>query len=224
MRVQFGTFVFDSATRELLDAGRRVHLSPKAFDLLQVLLERRPAVLSKSELHDRVWAGTFVGDATLSVVVAELRQALGDAAREGRYIRTVHRVGYAFCGMAAEAAPPAASRGSCRCWLTWNGKPTPLADGAHVIGRDPRCDIWVDASGVSRRHARITVGGEVVIEDLGSSNGTFVGGLALSERRVLRDGDVVELGPVEMQFHTWSDDEPPKTERIRKVGGRAKHS
>jgi S-DNA-T family DNA segregation ATPase FtsK/SpoIIIE len=91
----------------------------------------------------------------------------------------------------------------------------PLPAGEHVIGRDPRCDIWVDASGVSRRHARIAVGDEVVIEDLESSNGTFVGGSQLSGPRVLRDGDTVELGPVEMRFGTWSDEEPPKTERIR---------
>ena len=57
MRVAFGRFTFDSDTRELLAGGSRVHLSPKAFDLLRLLLERRPAVLSKSELHERIWPG-----------------------------------------------------------------------------------------------------------------------------------------------------------------------
>src|SRR3954469_24974410 len=78
MRIAFGRFTFDSDTRELLEAGRRVHVSPKAFDLLRVLLERRPNGVSKTELHDRVWPGAFVGDANLSVVIAEIRQVLGD--------------------------------------------------------------------------------------------------------------------------------------------------
>ena len=81
MRVSFGRFTFDSDTRELLDEGHRLHVSPKAFDVLQVLLERRPKVVSKAELHDRVWAGAFVGDANVSVTVAEIRQALEQTRR-----------------------------------------------------------------------------------------------------------------------------------------------
>jgi len=55
MRVRFGPFVFDSATRELLRELRPVHLSPKSFDLLQILIERRPALVTKSELQDQLW-------------------------------------------------------------------------------------------------------------------------------------------------------------------------
>ena len=72
MRVAFGPFIFDSETRELLDGGQRLHVSPKAFDVLKLLLERRPTVVNKTELQDRIWAGAFVGDATLSVVIAEI--------------------------------------------------------------------------------------------------------------------------------------------------------
>jgi DNA-binding response OmpR family regulator len=54
MRVAFGEFVFDSDTRELLRGGTRVTLSPKAFQLLEVLIENRPRALAKSVLHDRL--------------------------------------------------------------------------------------------------------------------------------------------------------------------------
>jgi len=219
MRVEFGPFTFDSDTRELLEGGRRVHVSPKAFDLLLVLLERRPKVVTKAELHDRVWAGVFVGDATLSVAVAELRGALGDDSREGRWIRTVHRVGYAFAGEAADVPAGAArpARFDWRCWLTWNDRRFPLADGRHVVGRDPRCDVWVEASGVSRRHARITVSGErAEIEDLESRNGTFVGGRRVTAPRPLADGDELELGSATLTFRAWSEDRAPETERVRR--------
>ena len=219
MRVSFDSFTFDSDTRELLESGRRVHLSPKAFDLLQFLLERRPKVVSKTELHERVWAGTFVGDATLSVAVAELRQALADDSREGRLIRTVHRVGYAFSGEAVELpeSPAPVAGPAWRCWLTWQDKRFPLEDGAHVVGRDPRCDVWIDASGVSRRHARIVIEGErAVIEDLASRNGTFVRGRRITTLLALADGDQLELGSAALTFRTWSDDRAPETERLRR--------
>ena len=134
MRVAFGRFTFDTDTRELLDAGTRVHLSPKAFDLLELLLDRRPTVVSKREIHDQVWQDTFVSDANLSVVIAEIRQVLGDDSRQAGFIRTVHRVGYAFSGPAQDlaavrpaAAPKNASAG-------WSGTTAafPLALGENV--------------------------------------------------------------------------------------------
>lgn len=220
MRVAFGPFTFDSDTRELLEGGQRVHVSPKAFDLLQLLLERRPKVVTKTELHDRVWTGVFVGDATLSVAIAELRAALGDDSREGRWIRTVHRVGYAFAGEAVDLAEPEPRpRFDWRCWLVWNDRRFPLPDGEHIVGRDPRCDIWLDASGVSRRHARITVAGErAEIEDLGSRNGTWVAGRRLRSSRTLNDGDALELGAASLSFRSWSDDRAPETVRLKRRG------
>ncbi|MEO7271615.1 MAG: winged helix-turn-helix domain-containing protein, partial [Vicinamibacterales bacterium] len=181
MRIAFGRFTFDADTREILEDGRRVHVSPKAFDLLRVLLERRPSVVSKNELHDKVWPEAFVGDANLSVVIAEIRQVLGDDSKDGRFIRTVHRVGYAFSGTVTEGGADAgAARSGYRCWLVWNERTLPLTGGEQLLGRDPRCSLHIDASGVSRRHARLVVGaGEATIADLGSSNGTFVQGHAV---------------------------------------------
>ncbi|HEX2452399.1 MAG TPA: FHA domain-containing protein [Vicinamibacterales bacterium] len=217
MRVAFGRFIFDSETRELLEGGRRLHVSPKAFDLLKLLIERSPNVVSKTELQDRIWAGAFVGDANLSVAVAEIRQALGDDAKEPAFVRTVHRVGYAFSGAASPVGGTTASSGGPyhRCWLAWHDKTFTLGDGDNVIGRDPRCTVWLDASGVSRRHANIAVTtDEVTIADLESSNGTFVGGRKVTSPRRLADHDVIELGSASLTFRIWSDDRPPKTERL----------
>ena len=216
MRVAFGSLTFDSETRELLDGGRRVHLSPKAFDLLRLLLERRPNVVNKSEIHDCIWAGAFVGDANLSVVIAEIRQVLGDDSKQARFIRTVHRVGYAFSGpVTAAPAPDEPAQTSRRCWLLWNDQTLLLTEGDNVVGRDPRCRVWIDASGVSRRHALIVVAaGQISIEDLASSNGTFVGGRKLTAARALADGDEVEIGAATLTFRMWSDERAAKTERI----------
>ncbi len=222
MRLAFGPFTFDSGTRELREQGTAIHLSPKAFDLLQLLLEQRPEVVKKAEVQERIWPGTFVHEANVNVVVAEIRRVLGDDPKAPRFVRTVHRVGYAFCGAVEVQTPDLpAPRSYCRCWLSWNDRTFPLVDGENVVGRDPRCAVWLDVSGVSRRHARVSVAADAVtIEDLGSSNGTFVKGRRLAAPYVLLDRDVVEIGPATVEFRMWSDERPPKTERI---SGRSRH-
>ena len=219
MRVAFGRFTFDADTRELLDAGARVHLSPKAFDLLALLLERRPTVVSKRDIHDRVWRDTFVSEASLSVVIAEIRQVLGDDSRQSAFVRTVHRVGYAFSGPAQDLAAARVDRGPSAplCWLVYHDRAFPLAPGEHVIGRDPRCAVWVDASGVSRRHACVEVGTDATrVSDLESSNGTFVAGQRVISPRLLSDGDVLELGSATLTYRAWSDGAGARTERVER--------
>src|SRR5262245_59427439 len=111
MRLAFGDCVFDTGSRELLRGGARQELSPKAFQFLELLLEARPRVLTKQELQDRLWPDAFVSESSLPRLAAEARAAIGDDAREGRLLRTVHRYGYAFSGEAtvSEARPPALS-------------------------------------------------------------------------------------------------------------------
>jgi DNA-binding winged helix-turn-helix (wHTH) protein len=218
MRVAFGPFTLDSGARQIFRDGRPVHMSPKAFHVLEILLERRPAVVTKSELQDRVWPGTFVHEANVNVVVAEIRRALADDPREARFVRTSHGTGYAFCAAArdrAELDPAQGAAGYFRCWLGWNDRTFALAAGENVIGRDPRCGVWLDASGVSRRHACIRLeGARATLEDLDSRNGTFVAGKKLTSPRELSDGDVVGLGPETVTFRIWSDERAPTTERI----------
>ena len=100
----------------MLRDSRDASLSPKAFDLLVLLVENRPRALTKSELHERLWPDTFVVDANLSNLVAELRKALEDDAREPRFVRTVHRHGYAFAADVAEAQPTQATRSRPAAW------------------------------------------------------------------------------------------------------------
>jgi DNA-binding winged helix-turn-helix (wHTH) protein len=222
MRVTFDRFTFDATTRELLERDARVHLSPKAFDLLQLLLTRRPAVVGKADIFEHVWRDTFVSDANLSVAIAEIRQALGEDTRQPRFVRTVHRIGYAFCGDAVDAPAASPTPGDAPvCWLVRDDRPVPLAAGSHVIGRDPRSAVWIDASGVSRRHARIDVeaSGATLI-DLESSNGTFVDGQRLGGMHHLRDGERIELGAASLTFRTWSDAAAARTERVER--GRAR--
>jgi DNA-binding winged helix-turn-helix (wHTH) protein len=220
VRTRFGPFTLDPATRQLLEGGQAIHLSPKAFDVLQVLLEARPTVVAKADLHDRIWPGTFVVDANLSVLIGEIRKALGDSAQTPRYIRTVHKVGYAFCGVAEEPhAERAATATGSRYWLAWNDRTFVLSAGENVVGRNPECAVWVDAAGVSRRHARIRLDadtGAAAIEDLGSTNGTFVNEARIESPTPLRDGDVVHLGSVPLTFRTWLPERSRSTERIRR--------
>jgi DNA-binding winged helix-turn-helix (wHTH) protein len=88
MKVQFADCALDVGARRILRKDREVHFSPKAFELLVVLVERRGDAVSKAELLERVWPNVFVSDASLARVVTELRDAIGDERRE--MIRTVH--------------------------------------------------------------------------------------------------------------------------------------
>jgi DNA-binding winged helix-turn-helix (wHTH) protein len=120
MQVRFDDFMLDTETRQLRHGDAERHLSAKAFELLRVLVENRPRVLSKAELHEQLWPATFVSEATLASLVAEVRGALGETGREGRYVRTVHRFGYGFSGTATELVPRAeAPDDRARCWILW---------------------------------------------------------------------------------------------------------
>ena len=81
MRLKFGDCVFDSDTREVTRGGDRLAISPKAFALLDLLLESRPTAVAKTDIHARLWPGIHVTEANLANLIVELRSALGDSAR-----------------------------------------------------------------------------------------------------------------------------------------------
>jgi DNA-binding winged helix-turn-helix (wHTH) protein len=199
MRVRFDGFVLDTATRELVGAAGPIHLPPKAFDLLETLVERRPAAVPRADIEKKVWGGVHVSESSLAGLVGELRKALGDQARPPRFIRTVHAFGYAFCGTAtpegAVAAIPAAHR------LILDRREIDLREGENLLGRERSAVAWLDSGSVSRRHARIMIEGDgATIEDLGSRNGTLVNGRPVAGRVPLADGDEIVLGSVHVTF------------------------
>jgi DNA-binding winged helix-turn-helix (wHTH) protein len=219
VRTRFGPFIVDSRTRQLLRDQREIHLSPKAFDLLSLLLERRPEVIRKEDLHARIWPDTYVVDANLNVLIGEIRRTLGDKALRPRYIRTAHGVGYAFCEEAADVDLAAPRAPATRVWLVWKDRTFVLAEGETIIGRDPQCGVWLDASGVSRQHASIRIDNtsrSAVLTDLNSTNGTLVRGATVVEPTALANGDAISIGSVEMTFRAWLSDSVQKTERIRR--------
>jgi DNA-binding winged helix-turn-helix (wHTH) protein len=210
VRINFGEFTLDTASREFFRDGQAVHISPKAFLLLEVLLERRPAAVPKTALKERLWPSSHVSEASLASLVAELRSALGDDAREPRFIRTVHTYGYAFCGTVegSPAAPARAAGGEHVCRLVWRDREVTLAEGENLLGRDRQAVVWIDSATVSRRHARIVVtDGEAVIEDLGSRNGTSVRGEKIQGPVRLADGDRIRLGAATMTFRVFKPTE-----------------
>lgn len=204
MRLRFGDCVFDSAAREVRRGGKRVAVSPKAFQLLELLLARRPQAVKRAEIHDAVWPVTCVSASSLGRVVADLRAALADDARHPRYLRTLHGFGYAFSGEVedeAEAAPGPFDALACR--LVWGAREIPLGEGPHVLGRGPEAAVWIDSTKVSRQHARIVVShGRALLEDLGSKNGTYHRGKRLLAPTELSDGDVISVGPVVLKFRS----------------------
>jgi DNA-binding winged helix-turn-helix (wHTH) protein len=200
--ISFGPCTLDVGTRQLLRHRRRVHLSPKAFELLVVLLEVRPRALSKAQLQERLWPDIFVDEANLSNLIAEIRAAVGDSARAPRVIRTLHGFGYAFCGEATTVQAPAATSRAPVCSLVWGRQRFHLGVGEHIIGREEGADVRLDASTVSRRHARLIVGPDSVrLEDLDSKNGTFRAANRLTAPAELTDGDVVRIGSLALTVH-----------------------
>jgi len=212
MRVVFGDCVFDGEARALTRAGQPRDLSPKAVELLRALVEARPQAFSKRELHDLLWPEAFVSDTSLAQVVTELRKALGDDPRDPRYVRTIHRFGYAFCGEAREIdISPEPKPTPSGCTLLAGAREVPLQEGENLLGRTAESVLRFTADSASRRHARIVVTtGQAVLEDLGSKNGTFLNGRRLQGGVALADGDEITIGRTVLVFSAAA---PPGTTR-----------
>jgi DNA-binding winged helix-turn-helix (wHTH) protein len=219
-RCHFGEFVLDPGTRELLRGGHPVHLSPKAFHLLELLAASAPNAVSKADLQERLWPDTFVIEANVSHLVRELRSALGDDPARPRYIRTVYGFGYAFQVRPVPMGPVERAPAELVCVLRWTAERVALSRGSYVIGRDPCADVVIESTTVSRRHARLSVGsGTVTLEDLGSRNGTFVVDQRVEGPTPLADRDEIMLGAVPIRVRLYTGD--ATTEAVRGPGSRA---
>ena len=106
--------------------------------------------LSRRSFLGRVAGGAIVGGAALTV--------LGESARHPRFLRTIHRHGYAFQGVAQEisdssrtdTAGEPASHAAVGHWLITVSGQVPLLPGDNIIGRDPNARVWLNAASVSR--------------------------------------------------------------------------
>ena len=129
-RYRFGDVEFDRAGFRLTRAGQPVHAEPKVLEVLAHLIEHRGRLVEKRELLAAVWRDTAVSEGALTRAVAQLRKAIGDDAREGRYLETVPTRGYRSWPRWRPARrtsapwphdPRGGARGACRrwCWAPW---------------------------------------------------------------------------------------------------------
>ena len=202
MLYRFGNAHLDLAARQLISSGVERTLTPKAFDLLRLLIEFRPRVLTKAEIMDLIWPDAFVAEANVGILIGDIRAAIGDTTA-GRLVKTHHGVGYSFCGDVVEQ-PRVANipLGGTRFVLAIRGRRIMLSLGTVVLGRDIQSDVIVTDPSVSRHHARFDVtSSRVELEDVGSKNGTRVNGRPIEAKTELADGAALVFGSVAATIH-----------------------
>jgi DNA-binding winged helix-turn-helix (wHTH) protein len=201
MALRFGDVTFDPDSRRVWCAKNEVRLSTKAFDLLALLIDQRPRVVSKAEIRERLWPGTFVSDSSLPSLVSEVREAIADRRRKPPLLRTLHGVGYAFQGQDEAVDEGALVPEVPNGWLVGDVAEIALTAGDNVLGREGPGIILLKSSTVSRRHARIKIEGDrAVVEDLGSKNGTYVNDRRVTSPTPVVDGNQVRIGSLLFTF------------------------
>jgi DNA-binding winged helix-turn-helix (wHTH) protein len=208
----FGRCRLDVSSRALTRDSEAVHLSPKAFHLLRLLIEARPKVLTKAELMEQLWPDAFVVEANLPVLVGEVRTATGDGGNGSPVIKTHHGVGYSFAAQTTEMGSFGAQNivpEGPRLVLHVIGRRIMLVPGINRVGRDHDANVHLNDASVSRAHARIVVEGTAAtVEDLASKNGTWVNGVPTHESKPLADGDELMFGSVRARFVIERPDDP----------------
>jgi hypothetical protein len=144
-----------------------------------------------------------------------VRAAIGDNARHPTLLLTLHGHGYRFSG-AATIEPSREAPALAGCRLVWGDRQIPLLEGSNVLGRGADASIRIDLGRVSRLHARIRVDGQrVLLEDLGSKNGTFLRGERIGGPAELADGDEIAVGSVVLLFRAAALDASTETGTVR---------
>lgn len=215
-RFRLGEWLVEPKLGQISCDRRTVRLRPRAMDVLVCLAASAGDVVPRQQIIDAVWRTSFVSENVVSQVITELRQALGDSARNPSYIDNVPRRGYRLVARVSSldsGRSPAAEEPVFT--LTSAYATHPLGRGVHSVGRGSDVDIRIDLFEVSRSHARIVVeGSTATIEDLGSKNGTFVNGRRISGPTRLAEGDEVRLGSAAARFRFGRAGEPTHTAQV----------
>src|SRR5678816_2824823 len=145
-RIVFDPFSLDLTNKCLLKGSKVIKLRPKAFAVLDYLLEHPGQLVTKEELLNAVWPGTFVGEAVLKVAIRQIREALGDDQKLPRFIETAHRRGYRFIRRVAESEQPLSRKQANRSNNAVSNSP-PNGGIQAVVERDralSRMRGWLD--------------------------------------------------------------------------------
>ena len=138
--IAFGRFRLDLANECLWQGARSISLRPKAFAVLKLLVENAGLLVTKQQVLDTVWPGTFVGDAVLKDNIRQLREALNDDAVSPTYIETSHRRGYRFIGRFSVSTKPTAKTHSRISPAKPNEVSASATPPREVLGREPELD------------------------------------------------------------------------------------
>lgn len=163
--IAFGRFRLDLTNECLWQGTRAICLRPKAFAVLRLLLEHRGLLVTKQQVLDTVWPGTFVGDAVLKDNIRQLREALEDDAGSPTYIETAHRRGYRFIGKRSEPAPSTDAHTSAHKSVSELAPKisamSSSAAGIGVLGRDTELATmrgWLDRALAGERQVVFVTG------------------------------------------------------------------
>jgi len=148
LQARFGAYRLDEAEALLERDGAALELTPRAFQVLCALLRRPGQLVTKDALLDAVWGHRHVNEAALKNIVSQLRQALGDDAKDARFIQTAARRGYRFIAPVVDAAVAAATPP-----VTPAATPA-LAPDRLLVGRDAALASLQSALAASRRGER----------------------------------------------------------------------
>jgi len=214
----FGAFRFDQSTQRLWEGDAEVRLTPRAAAVLDVFVRRPGELVTKDELFATVWQGVAVGDDALTSCIQELRRALGDDAKEPRFIETRHRRGYRFAAPVAPVASDDPAEGEpareARVGPVAAIAVLPFADMSAARDQDYLCEglaeelitalTHIDGLRVASRTASFRFRGGADVRDIGRHLG--VG--ALLEGSVRKAGErlrvTVQLVDVDTGYQRWT--------------------
>jgi DNA-binding winged helix-turn-helix (wHTH) protein/predicted ATPase len=149
--ISLGRFRLDLANECLWEGAAQIALRPKAYAVLKHLVDHGGQLVTKRQLLDAAWQGTFVGDSVLKTTIRQLREAMGDDVESPQFIQTVHRRGYRFVGVidAVRAEFEVATPGPAQ------------SPGRDVLGRDSdlaKLQGWLDRALAGERQVIFVTG------------------------------------------------------------------